>query len=360
MDDIKPMETKQPLHKHELGRGMRWFLLAMGIIVVGMLGYLVWDQNRATNEEEVTVTPSETAGWETLVNTKYQYSFKHPDTVSAVGKVGQESQAEEVATADTVSIYNKGEEGQLGKEVFSVSSYNYEVTISSLNEHVATTTSTITQEKVAGVDGYKLVDTKSDETLYYVENRQGQSLAISVNNSSSTAKTMFETLTLTDPTTEWKTYTNTRYGYSIKYPNNWHVNSSVSENAFTARGGGDSIGGDTSWSNYSKFDYSLDTQPADYQLVMLLIHESNSSLATFFTEIYDNSSNTISDKTTSTVGGKEVIQATIEPSDASGPITSKALIKTSSGIMVFSYTHNSTNNETAKFKLMIGSLSFTD
>lgn len=51
----------------------------------------------------------------------------------------------------------------------------------------------------------------------------------------------------------WNTYTNTQYGYSIKYPNNWFINTKYSEQDFTPRGPvpHDYIGGDTSLSNYS-------------------------------------------------------------------------------------------------------------
>src|SRR5687767_3084044 len=54
-------------------------------------------------------------------------------------------------------------------------------------------------------------------------------------------------------TDDWKMYTNTRYGYSIKYPPDWYVDTQYSENDFTQRGPVDDnefIGGDTVWSNY--------------------------------------------------------------------------------------------------------------
>lgn len=53
---------------------------------------------------------------------------------------------------------------------------------------------------------------------------------------------------------EWKTYSNTVYHYSIKYPNNWFVNTQYSNQDFTPRGPAphDYIGGDTSISNYSQ------------------------------------------------------------------------------------------------------------
>ena len=52
----------------------------------------------------------------------------------------------------------------------------------------------------------------------------------------------------------WQTYTNTKYNYSIKYPNNWYINAQYSNLDFTPRGPAphDYIGGDTSVSNYSE------------------------------------------------------------------------------------------------------------
>ena len=51
----------------------------------------------------------------------------------------------------------------------------------------------------------------------------------------------------------WNTYSNTVYDYSIKYPSNWYINTTYSNQDFTPRGPApsDYIGGDTSISNYS-------------------------------------------------------------------------------------------------------------
>ncbi len=46
---------------------------------------------------------------------------------------------------------------------------------------------------------------------------------------STTTVNIPEKTTTTDPTADWKTYTNTTYNYSIKYPLNWEISNSLGE-----------------------------------------------------------------------------------------------------------------------------------
>ncbi|MFA6391698.1 MAG: hypothetical protein WCW66_02995 [Patescibacteria group bacterium] len=82
-----------------------------------------------------------------------------------------------------------------------------------------------------------------------------------------------------DETADWETYTNTRYAYTIKYPDNWYVDTNYSEADFTYRAGEQTyIGGDTSWSNYSNpSQYTLGTIPNDIESVNLLIWKVSQS-----------------------------------------------------------------------------------
>jgi hypothetical protein len=60
--------------------------------------------------------------------------------------------------------------------------------------------------------------------LYY----QNQKLKITVSNPQQGQITLTPTLlpsTIPDPTANWKTYTNTKYGYSFKYPSEWKTRS---------------------------------------------------------------------------------------------------------------------------------------
>ncbi|MDE2233809.1 MAG: PKD domain-containing protein, partial [Patescibacteria group bacterium] len=95
-------------------------------------------------------------------------------------------------------------------------------------------------------------------------------------------------------TNGWKTYNNAAYNYSIKYPANWYINTTYSNQDFTPRGPSPStyIGGDTSISNYS--DTYMDeyhakngdlAQPADYFLISLSFTKievtNNGSMGTY-------------------------------------------------------------------------------
>lgn len=158
-------------------------------------------------------------------------------------------------------------------------------------------------------------------------------------------------LQTTTTTASWKTFSNSRYGYSIKYPEKWYVQTDNSEEDFTKRGGADVgidyIGGDTYWSNYSNFDYTLGDEPTDRQVISLMIYKTDQSLNDFFNIRYNNSGTEISGKSTTTIQGKESMKFTI---------TSKAsvvLVKLSNGIMLFN------TDESKTFDSMISSLKFT-
>jgi hypothetical protein len=79
----------------------------------------------------------------------------------------------------------------------------------------------------------------------------------------------------------WKTYNNTRYNYTIKYPSNWFVDTVYSENDFTARGpDNELIGGDTIFANYPNYSsYNLENPgPNDSFPVTLMIYKIEPSV----------------------------------------------------------------------------------
>ncbi len=245
MDDIKPIETKQPLHKHELGRGMRWFLLAMGIIVVGMLGYLVWDQNRATNEEEVTVTPSETAGWETYTNSTYGFSFKYPTDWTATLNEANKHDTNDVASVAVIpngygkSVFNidirhDTLSGSLAFTQANMGPYDATTKTTTINNLVFTeldTTYSTTKDAKNGVtsNSHPLDTTYSvffiEKSPYTFTIDSSESSSNKANNKYSTYLQILDTFTLTDPTAGWKTYTDSDHGFSFKYPSDWTLES---------------------------------------------------------------------------------------------------------------------------------------
>ena len=85
---------------------------------------------------------------------------------------------------------------------------------------------------------------------------------------------------LKDETESWKTYSNIRYSYAIKYPSNWYVNTTYSENNFTRRGrlvedNNVFIGGDTSFTNYpNPSSYDMENPaPKDFYSVNLMVYK---------------------------------------------------------------------------------------
>lgn len=90
-----------------------------------------------------------------------------------------------------------------------------------------------------------------------------------------------KTNTASGLTADWKTYSNDRYNYSIKYPSNWFVDTTHSEDDFTSRGEDkELIGGDTMVSNFSKpGDYDADNVPSDLQVVSLMVYKVDPSIS---------------------------------------------------------------------------------
>ncbi len=73
-----------------------------------------------------------------------------------------------------------------------------------------------------------------------------------------------------------KTYISDRYHYSIKYPENWYIDTQWSEDDYTQRGpDNELIGGDTIFSNYPINKYNMDTGfPEDYFVLSFHIYKA--------------------------------------------------------------------------------------
>jgi len=61
---------------------------------------------------------------------------------------------------------------------------------------------------------------------------------------------------------QWKVYENKKYGYSLKYPDNWKIFSDEAENE-----------GAVFWSNKDNINYTDESKPDDFHLLGLLIYE---------------------------------------------------------------------------------------
>lgn len=74
-------------------------------------------------------------------------------------------------------------------------------------------------------------------------------------------------------TSDWMTYRNEKFGYSLQYPSNWYVETKNSNSDLTTRGTGEKMGGDTLFSNYrNPSSYNLGNIPVDLFIVHLFIY----------------------------------------------------------------------------------------
>ncbi len=83
--------------------------------------------------------------------------------------------------------------------------------------------------------------------------------------------------------TTYTEYVNQNYHYSIKFPDNWHMNNDLSETKLAEKEVNDDgkkmiVGGQTFWSNYKNInDYSPQNKPDDFHIMGLTIYDDKSS-----------------------------------------------------------------------------------
>lgn len=147
-----------------------------------------------------------------------------------------------------------------------------------------------------------------------------------------------------DETANWKTYSNARYTYTIKYPTNWFVDTIYSENDFTQRGpveDNEFIGGDTGFSNYPNASgYSMENPaPSDLYSVSLMVYRvaSNISYDQFISSKhfgYDKKENI-------SINGISAVRLTGVTTDHPVGVTVvNTLVKVGNKMFVFNYSGN--------------------
>lgn len=152
------------------------------------------------------------------------------------------------------------------------------------------------------------------------------------------------TPTPTDQTANWKIYSNTRYSYTIKYPTNWYLDTTYSENDYTQRGpveDNEFIGGDTVFSNYPNVSsYNMENPaPKDLFSVGFMIYKvaSKSSYDQFISSKhfgYDKKENI-------SIDGKSAVQLTgVTVDHPVGVTVVNTLVKIGNEMFVFNYSGN--------------------
>jgi hypothetical protein len=88
-------------------------------------------------------------------------------------------------------------------------------------------------------------------------------------------KTAENTDTNNVDTSDWKTYRNEKYGYSMRYPKGWYVDDRFANQDFSQRGpkeDAELMGGDTLFSNYSDaYNFNLGNRPLDIKQLSLVV-----------------------------------------------------------------------------------------
>lgn len=163
-----------------------------------------------------------TKDWKTYTSTKYGITLKYPAdwTVTEGAKT----------TPYKIDVYPETSDGwsTTSAITFWVAS-PYSVRC---GEDLVTVTSNVT---IGGMTAmmYSVTDKKVKSCVYKHYNLDispvgwGENPEINVmadaNGAYTTQDQILAALKLTDPTTGWKTYTNTKYGYSLKYPTNYKI-----------------------------------------------------------------------------------------------------------------------------------------
>lgn len=153
----------------------------------------------------------------------------------------------------------------------------------------------------------------------------------------------YESLQGMNEQTQVTTYTNTQYSYSIQYPKGWFIDTTSAEKAFSQRGGGDTIGGDLSITNYQKPADAglLEPDPAFAVHLFLLIYrvDADSSVQDFI------NSKAFSPHTSSpvTINGVQGVRLQFSPGESPYD-TTHILLKVGENLFNWSYSHLPDNN----------------
>lgn len=211
-----------------------WLLIVFLIVILAAGGYWGWQYWTKTKTPTVApTTVTSTTDLKTYTNSTYNFSFKYPS----------DWEAKEVTVGGVYSL-SIGYRPIAMKEDYSGFVYISKEKLADAitrEKDSFNTNSTFDGQSITtfgGTSATKLSFTNNtDKTLkpviYLIEKDtnlfiitgEGNSLDKSINSKVSTILSSFKFTTpiSTVSTADWKTYTNTDYNYSIKYPSTWTV-----------------------------------------------------------------------------------------------------------------------------------------
>lgn len=165
--------------------------------------------NQNTNvaiNNNINATTDPTAGWKTYTNTRYTYSILYPPEFSAPKADSEVSAFPETPGTESPELSIRKVTG-------------IDTTARVPNTDPKTTTINdmpVTIQDEVGIIGYK---------VYYFHQTSGY-LLIAVPQDiplTSTFTTMVMTMRAQNPTAGWKTFVNTQYHWTLKYPADWEI-----------------------------------------------------------------------------------------------------------------------------------------
>lgn len=201
-------------HEHA-SVSLKVILLVFAVILVGVLGYLVWDFNNTpdttdysstiTKKTETTQTEEtdETASWETYTNSLLGFSIKYPNTlgVYTLGGEGPDSPVEAATNTSDYLFISSGTE--TGGKLYATDA----TSIGNLSENtikqqfIDSATLTISNTLIDSTPAYKVVvenDPSVLSTFYFVKNAStGKIIKLTVINNDSVSSSIFESFNFT-------------------------------------------------------------------------------------------------------------------------------------------------------------------
>jgi hypothetical protein len=219
----------------------------------------------ATNDNTNAVADV-TADWKTYTNTDYGFSFKYPINWNL--NLGKPNSSANIVDKIDFSTNLTGADGQYS--YFSIESKTYSGTASDYlaqlkqvdtenqNQGGPSHNFPLEENVTLGTDWLKLSDvmTLAAKHDWYIKDNSGKIFVAKVlkqpgegpitdiSSSIDTANSILSTLQFTNNTADWKTYTNTTFGYSVKYPKSWgEYSSNTAETVNLATDNGNGKGG---------------------------------------------------------------------------------------------------------------------
>lgn len=215
-------------------------ILILVIIIIILLagGFFVW-QYFGTPKEEMP--KNETSGWKTYNSNKYKYSFQYPDSAKLVAYTEYGSETNDIENNQSfiaVKVDNK--------TIFSIQSgiSTTQLSEEKINQQFGVTLPSAVSKEVAtiaGISGYKVKITddpvvQKNKTWYFAQKGNIIYNLLFLNEQTSEnkrseldliLKKILESFTLLDETANWKAYRSEEYGFEIRYPEDWQIDTST-------------------------------------------------------------------------------------------------------------------------------------